>query len=147
MKDANANTVQSTGELAVLCASVRAFVIEGEYESCIDPICRAMERFPHAPEPHNLLGIILEKTGDHLSAMKHFRAAWALDPTYMPANHNLNTYGTFFSRGRCAFDESDLDPVPESNLTIEYDARGIGRAVYKSRIEYDRHGIGRVVRR
>lgn len=115
MKTRNERT--SKGELDVLCASVRALVSDGAYESCIEPICKAMEKYPHAPEPHNLLGIILEKTGDHLTAMKHFRAAWALDPTYLPANHNLTTYGSFFSYGRCAFDETDLT-VESARSTI-----------------------------
>lgn len=98
-------------ELDELCATTRELVLEKNYEGCISSICHAMERYPHAPEPHNLMGIVMEKMGDHVSAMKHFRAAWALDPTYMPANHNLNVYGTFFSNGRCAFDESDISPA------------------------------------
>ncbi len=142
-----ANTIQSSGELVGLCASVRAFVTDEAYEACIEPICRAMEQYPHAPQPHNLLGIILEKTGDHMSAMKHFRAAWALDPTYLPASHNLHTYGTFFSNGRCAFDESDVPLEPPCNMEIVYDERGIGRAAYKTKLQYDEHGIGRIVRR
>ena len=139
--------IPGTDELDQLCASVRALVTQGAYHRCLDPICRAMERYPHAPQPHNLLGILLEKTGDHSGAMKHFRAAWALDPGYAPANHNLQTYGTFFSGGGCAFNESDVPAEPESRLEIVYDARGIGRAVYKSKFEYDSRGIGRVVRR
>lgn len=145
MKHANNN--KNSSELDQLCTSVRAFVIDGAYETCIERICQAMQRYPHAPQPHNLLGIILEKMGDHLTAMKHFRAAWALDPTYLPANHNLNTYGTFFSNGSCAFDESDIPPAPPSNMEIVCDERGIGRVVYKTKIEYDEYGIGHVVRR
>lgn len=106
MKRVNENTVPE--ELATLCASVRDLATKRKYDACVKAICQAMERFPHAPHPHNLLGIILEKRGDHLTAMKHFRAAWALDPTYLPAQHNLNTYGTFYSSGICAFDESDV---------------------------------------
>ncbi len=118
-----------SSELAELCASVRALVMDGAYDTCMEPICRAMERYPHAPQPHNLLGIVLEKLGDHPAAMKHFRAAWALDPTYLPASHNLNTYGTFFSGGGCAFDESDVPPLPPCNVKIVYDEHGIGRVV------------------
>lgn len=143
----NTSIIRNSDELAGLCASVRAFVIEGAYESCMEPICQAMERYPNAPQPHNLLGIVLEKMGDHLVAMKHFRAAWALDPTYRPADHNLHTYGTFYSHGRPAFDESDVPPAPPSNIMIEYDKKGIGHMVYKTKIEYDEHGIGHVVRR
>lgn len=138
---------QSRMELEQLCATVRAFVIKGMPEGCIAPISQAMARYPHAPQPHNLMGIVLEKTGDHSAAMKHFRAAWALDPSYLPANHNLHTYGTFFSGGSCAFDEDDLPPAPKTDLSIEYNEQGIGHTVYKSRIAYDEKGIGHVVRR
>lgn len=100
--------LEPSGEIEELCASVRKLVSEKKYGECISSITRVMGNYPHAPEPHNLLGIVLEKMGDHLMAMKHFRAAWALDPSYLPANHNLNTYGTFFSSGKCAYDESDI---------------------------------------
>lgn len=117
---------QTYSELEQLCISVRAFVEERDYDACMEPICKAMERYPDAPHPHNLLGILLEKMGDHSSAMKHFRAAWALDPTYLPVRQNLETYGTFFSKGICAFDESDVHPVPAAKIEIVYDERGVG---------------------
>lgn len=120
---------ETARELKQLCESVRGLVADKEYSACFGPICQAMEQHPHAPQPHNLLGIVLEKTGDHCSAMRHFRAALALDPTYLPATHNLNTYGTFFSTGSCAFDESDVPPEPPSRVKVEYGAYGIGRIV------------------
>lgn len=106
------------GELEDLCTTVRTLVTDKEFDACLSVISRAMEAHPHAPEPHNLLGIVLEKTGDHICAMKHFRAAWALDPQYRPASHNLYTYGTFFSDGRCAFDENDLAPISQKELAF-----------------------------
>jgi Flp pilus assembly protein TadD len=42
-----------------------------------------------APEPHNLFGILSELKGNDDSARKHYRAAYALDPTYKPACRNL----------------------------------------------------------
>ena len=110
-------------------------------------ICQFMEQYPHAPQPHNLLGIVMEKTGKHHAAMKHFKAALALDPEYLPAKYNLRTYGTFFSRGSCAFDESDITIGESGNIEVVYDSRNIGHAVYQNRIEYDEHGIGHVVRK
>lgn len=95
-------------ELNELCVKVRELVYQKSYELCEELIYEAMKKYPHAPHPHNLLGIVLEKNGDHLQGMKHFRAAWALDSAYLPANHNLNIYGSFYSRGTCAFDESDV---------------------------------------
>lgn len=125
-------------ELDRLCIMVREMVADGALDGCIKLICEAMEHNPGAPQPHNLLGIVLAKKGDYLAAMKHFRAAWALDPTYKPATHNLNTYGTFFSRGKCAFDESDLPPAAPSDAHIFYDDRGIGRVFGKGTCEDNR---------
>lgn len=134
-------------ELDQLCATVRTMVAGGKYESCMESISKAMERNPHAPHPHNLLGIVLEKMGNHTAAMKHFRAAWALDPTYAPASYNLHTYGTFSSSGRCAFDESDIPPVPSCKTEIIYDDRGVGHVVSKRRFGHDMRGKDHAVRR
>ena len=49
-----------------------------------------------APEPHNLLGILAEINGDDGKARKHYRAAYALDPTYKPACRNLERLVDFF---------------------------------------------------
>lgn len=116
-------------ELAPLCASVRELSQMGQYEEGEKLICEAMMHYPHAAEPHNLLGVLLEKEGRHLEAMRHFRAAWALDPSYRPAKQNLDCFGTFYSAGGCAFDESDCPPEDEGEYILEYDERHIGHAV------------------
>ena len=36
---------------------VRQYACEGQYERCEEIITEAMEKFPHAAQPHNLLGI------------------------------------------------------------------------------------------
>lgn len=141
------NTSHPKGELDRLCRKVRALVAEEEYGQCIQLICEAMVHSPHAPHPHNLMGIVLERQGDHAMAMRHFRAARALDPAYAPALHNLDAYGTFFSHGKCAFDEKDVAPSQQSNIEIYYDERGVGHVVGRSRVEYDEKRIGHVVRR
>jgi Flp pilus assembly protein TadD len=48
-----------------------------------------------SPQPHNLYGILLEYTGDRRRALKHYRAANDLDPTYRPAKSNLYRAGQF----------------------------------------------------
>ncbi len=121
---------KSQQELTELCRTVRKLIEQSKYQESEMLIQSAMGSHPHAPEPHNLIGILLEKKGDHLSAMKHFRAAWVLDPTYLPARHNLEHYGTFFSKGKCAYDETDCLSEKKENLyKIEYDRRGIGHVV------------------
>ncbi|RCW81784.1 response regulator receiver domain-containing protein [Halanaerobium sp. DL-01] len=45
------------------------------------------------PEPFNLLGIIYEMQHKQPEAMKMYRAALALDPSYKPANDNIERAG------------------------------------------------------
>lgn len=68
---------------------------------------QAMKQDPDSPIPHNLMGIILEKENKHVQAMKHFRAAYALDATYIPARFNMEQYGAFFPMKDPAFSEEE----------------------------------------
>lgn len=94
-------------ELIELCTNVKMLIGMGSIQKCKNLILHAMGRYPHAPEPHNLIGILLEMEGDHPMAMKHFRAAVALAPDYLPARQNLESFGTFYSRGTYAYNEND----------------------------------------
>lgn len=95
-------------ELEALCRSVQEFIRQKKYPECEEQIRQAMCRFPHAPHPHNLMGILLVNEGDHIAAVKHFRAAWSLDPTYLPSRYNLNQYTDFFQSRRIdAYSEED----------------------------------------
>ena len=94
-------------ELNELCERARDMVHYKNFGECIDMLRKAMAEYPSAPQPHNLLGIVLEKRGDHLDAMKHFRAAWALDPTYDPSSRNMERYSSFQTSMKDAYDECD----------------------------------------
>ena len=100
-----------------LCDVARQLVAAGKYRECEHVLAQSMSLHPHAPQPHNLLGIVFEKKGDHVQAMKHFRAAWALDPTYLPARTNMEVFGTFYFTGKCAYDESDC--IANNGATYE----------------------------
>jgi len=93
--------------LAALCDAVRKLIEKGVYQECEQQITTAMSKYPHAPQPHNLIGLLLEKMGDRRAAMKHFRAACALDPAYVPARRNMERYANLYSQGTYAFDETD----------------------------------------
>ena len=82
-------------ELTALSWEIRALMEQNKYSQSEALIKDAMGKYPHAPEPHNLLGLLLEAQNDHLAAMKHFRAAYALDPTYLPSRYNLERFGSF----------------------------------------------------
>lgn len=67
-----------------------------EFEESYKMIIKAINADPNAPEPHNLLGIWYEFKGNYDLARKHYRAAYALDPTFKPASGNLERVCTFF---------------------------------------------------
>ena len=95
-------------DLNELCQSVRTLLWDGEFEKGTMMVCKAMCMYPHSPEPHNLMGLLLERTGDHVTAMKHYRVAWDLDPSYRPARQNMTRCGNLAPE-KYAFDESDCE--------------------------------------
>lgn len=112
MKEQMINTkeIAEEKELKTLCFDVKQCCSQHEFIEGKKMAALAMEKYPDAAQPHNLYGAILEMTGQHVAAMKHFRAALALDPTYEPANYNLEQYGTLTLEGKhCVFDEEDLE--------------------------------------
>ena len=94
-------------ELKELCKKVRKLVQTKEFTEGMAELTGAMRLFPHAPEPHNLMGLLLECSGNKVLAMRHYRAAWALEPSYRPARQNIERCGGLSSKDKYAFDESD----------------------------------------
>jgi uncharacterized protein YunC (DUF1805 family) len=78
-----------------------------EFGDAYKLIISALSMNPHAPEPHNLLGLWYEMKGNDDIARKHYRAAYALDPTYKPASKNLERVSTLFSCHSISFDFGD----------------------------------------
>ena len=118
-------------ELADKVQRVQKLINMRDYESCRSMICGLMSCFPDSPVPHNLMGILLESRQEHVRAMKHFRAAYALDPTYIPARYNMDQYGSLQFRIKCAFSEADVETGRDKHFEIQYDERGIGHLVRK----------------
>ncbi|HEY5525579.1 MAG TPA: hypothetical protein VIK26_09640 [Clostridium sp.] len=69
-----------------------------DYTTAQEQIKHAILENYNAPEVHNLLGILAELTGDASMACKHYRAAYALDPTYKPVSRNLERITSMYSR-------------------------------------------------
>lgn len=82
-----------------------------EFEKSYKAIINAIDINPNAPEPHNLLGIWYEFKNNNDLARKHYRAAYALDPTYKPASENLERVCTNFvsERKQINFGEERLE--------------------------------------
>lgn len=88
---------------------VRELIADRKYKECEALICNLMFEHPHGAIPHNLMGLLLESENCHVEAMKHFRAAYALDPTYRPSSWNLACFGGFAMLHPCAYFSSDCD--------------------------------------
>ncbi|EXJ22663.1 hypothetical protein ADIAL_1917 [Alkalibacterium sp. AK22] len=80
-------------QLNTLCKEVERLFKDKQYELCLERATLAVGQYPHAAEPHNLLGVLLEAKGMKAEAMKHYRAAIALEPGYRPARENLYRNG------------------------------------------------------
>ena len=96
-------------ELQALVAEAKEMIGRREFEACEALLATAMFQNPHSAVPHNLMGLLLEKRRKHEDAMKHFRAANALDPAYAPSRWNLEAYAEFYKTRTDAYFASDCD--------------------------------------
>lgn len=140
---------EENNDMTQLCKDFRDALAQRNYERCEYDAMMAMMEDPNSAQLHNLLGVLAETKGDHALAMRHFRAAWAMDPTFLPARHNLELTGTFFAKGALALEDADCPEKVEkpASCHIEYDEHGVGHVVSNYRLERDKYGIGRFVRR
>lgn len=122
--------------LKACCENTKNRIIAHEYQECEDAILKTMEMYPHSAVPHNLYGILLEKQHEHLLAMKHFRAAYALDPTYIPARYNMEQYGQW-NKGsiQAAYCENDCVEIcqkqQDNQFCVKYDEAHVGHMIRK----------------
>ena len=95
--------------LMSLIEQAKELIIEKKYKECEVLICTAMFEHPHDAIPHNLMGLLLEKENYHVEAMKHFSAAYALDPTYQPSSWNMECFRSYTMPHSCAYFASDCE--------------------------------------
>ncbi|MTI61194.1 MAG: response regulator [Firmicutes bacterium] len=67
----------------------KAEINKKNFNEAIELLKKAHSTDSEKPESFNLLGIIYELKNQQAKAMKMYRAALALDPSYRPANDNL----------------------------------------------------------
>jgi len=96
-------------ELGDLVATAKEMISRREFEACEALLSTAMFQSPHSAVPHNLMGLLLEKKRRHEDAMKHFRAAYALDPSYGPSRWNMDGFAECYKTRADAYFTSDCD--------------------------------------
>ena len=94
-------------ELGDLIAKAKEMIEHREFDACEALLATAMFQSPHSAVPHNLMGLLLEKKRRHEDAMKHFRAANALDPAYAPSRWNLEGFAESYHTRNEAFFTND----------------------------------------
>lgn len=105
----NQSTYRNNSDVATLCDIVKRLLTENKQTECEEIIQAAMAKFPHSAIPHNLIGVLLERSGKHTEAMCHFRAALALEPSFGAAQRNLEYFGCTRKVGKYFLDDRDLD--------------------------------------
>ncbi|MGF7059011.1 response regulator [Brassicibacter mesophilus] len=83
LKENKVETFKETIEFAKKCILLK------EIDKAEEFLKKSISKDVNSPEPHNLLGVLAEYKRDIIQAQKHYRAALALDPTYKPAEKNL----------------------------------------------------------
>jgi DNA-binding NtrC family response regulator len=68
----------------------RRAIADRQFDAAREHVQKAIALDSSKAEAFNLLGALLEISGDRLEALKQYRAAIGLDPTYKPAAENLN---------------------------------------------------------
>lgn len=72
-----------------LIKHAKPHISNGKFAKAREAAQRAIAADPAQPDAYNLLGALLEITGDLLSAQKFYRMALDVKPTYEPARANL----------------------------------------------------------
>jgi DNA-binding response OmpR family regulator len=103
LDEENAVDYRSLIELAKRHISDRSFSISSEI------VRKAIAADPAQPEAYNLLGVLLEIKHDWLKAQKFYRAALEIDPTFKPAQANLERTTSWYKFGKI-----DLGPEMET---------------------------------
>ena len=70
-------------------------ITKQKFEEAKESLKQAVSLDTSKPEAFNLLGVILEMQEKELEAQKKYRASLALDPTYQPAQDNLDRTSEF----------------------------------------------------
>lgn len=101
------------------------------FSEAIEYIHLAILEDDASPKTHNLLGIIAELTENLSLAGKHYRAAYALDPTFKPAFRNLERITSFYYRLNIKnLDFGDkLELEKENPYIIQYGHNNIGHLI------------------
>ena len=91
---------QKAVDYSALIELAKRFISDRDFAKARETARKAIAANPGQPESYNLLGALLEIRGDWVEAQKFYRAALDIDPTYKPAESNLDRTATFYKFGK-----------------------------------------------
>ncbi|MBU2648636.1 response regulator [bacterium] len=92
----------------------KRFISDRCFKKAIITVRKAIGIDPSQPEAYNMYGALLEMTDDWLEALKFYRAALDINPTYKPARMNLDRVTSWNKFGRI-----DMGPNKEQAKPAE----------------------------
>lgn len=119
--------------LESLFVSAAEMLRKREMKKAYELIIEAMSLAPSAPEPHNLLGIMFDINENEDGARRHFRAAIALEPSYVPAAKNLEQLCRVFRLvEKTAYDYGEMNQNSDDKIYAKDTASKKGNEVCTS---------------
>jgi DNA-binding response OmpR family regulator len=116
LNEENAVDYRSLIELA------KRHISDRRFSAARESVRKAIAADPAQPEAYNLLGALLEIKGDCLEGQKFYRAALDIDPTFKPAQVNLDRTTSFSKFGRIDLGMDKTDPaVPDEGAAEDPD--------------------------
>lgn len=92
----------------------KRYISDRDFDTARLIAAKAIAAGPGNPDAYNLLGALNEIHGDWLEAQKFYRAALAMDPTYKPAQANLERTVSFHKLGKVDLGISKEKTIPDS---------------------------------
>jgi DNA-binding response OmpR family regulator len=106
--DREALDASNAEDYGALIELTKRHITDRNFASARESARKAIAVEPSQPEAYNLLGALLEISGEWLEAQKFYRAALDIDPTFKPALSNLERTTSTRKAGRI-----DLGPGKE----------------------------------
>jgi len=100
----------------VLIELTKRHITNRSFADARETVRKSIASDPRRPEAYNLLGALLEIKGDQLDAQKFYRAALDIDPTFKPAQANLERTTSWEKFGK-------IDLGPEKKETAAKNER------------------------
>ena len=75
---------------------------EGKYQEGEELVQQAIKEHQSSVF-YNLMGLIKEREGHHVQAIRYFKIAYKLNHSYEPARYNLERYGIFCPIVNCMY--------------------------------------------